>query len=239
VKSTPAGNNHAVSGIYCNAKTWSVGPIAVWSEATSFGGDFSRLSAESMASCSARAIWFSLNCTTCQRREFSRRSVEFQGPVMIHELCTSKRVVAACGVVLMLLSLLQHAHAFCSVAGCRQNQGNGKSPCCCLGSSRSDDSSFATRGGEGGSCRALPTPSTEAPGCPSPGNCICCQTTPPANTLSATVADTVTTMADAMICGGFATDLRFTQRLSICGAPECNSVTYSLVTCARLCRFLV
>lgn len=156
-----------------------------------------------------------------------------------------KRLVAACGLALMLINSGQQTHAFCQLTDCADSalESNGGETKCCQ--SRTRKSCQHSEKGQVNSAEACSTDSPKIVGeqhghdCPNPDSCWCCQPTPPQQAPSPVEADTVVDVLATSIAPHAAiVDLGVTSS-EISQSIENPSVERAFEVCVRLCRFLV
>jgi hypothetical protein len=156
-----------------------------------------------------------------------------------------KRLVAACGLALMLINSGQQTHAFCHLTDCADSASEskgGETKCC---QSRARKSCQHSEKYQVGSTRDCSTNSPKIVGeqhghdCPNPNSCWCCQPTPPQQAPSPIEADTVVDVLVTCIAPhAVIVDLGAT-RAEISQSIENPSVERAFEVCVRLCRFLV
>lgn len=156
-----------------------------------------------------------------------------------------KRLIAACGLALMLINSGQQTHAFCHLTDCvasaSESEG-GETKCC---QSRARNSCQHSEKGQVGSAEACSTDSprivAEQHGhdCPNPNSCWCCQPTPPQQAPSLIEADTVVDVLATSIAPYAAIDDLGVTSSEISQSIQSPSIERAFEVCVRLCRFLV
>ncbi len=156
-----------------------------------------------------------------------------------------KRLVAACGLALMLINSGQQTHAFCQITDCTTSaaESDGGDAKCCQSCARKSCQHSEER--QVNRAETSPIDSlivvAEQHGhdCPNPNSCWCCQPTPPQQAPSPIEADTVVDVLVTCIAPhAVIVDLGAT-RAEISQSIENPSVERAFEVCVRLCRFLV
>lgn len=161
---------------------------------------------------------------------------------MFHRRTITKRVLAACGVLLTLVSCAQQSHALCGLVSCRieagdDAQGKASTKCCHQAKpshvcSKSRDA--GSRPPEGPTFAKQPAPS--CPACPP--NCVCCSLPipqqPPSPVDTELASQPLAAQGIAAFSAATLSDVPSIELAAACGA----SPQRALDTCVRLCRFL-
>lgn len=158
---------------------------------------------------------------------------------------TMKRLIAACGLALMLINSGQQTHAFCQLAECADAvvQSHGvDSKCCQIRARKSCQHSEETRVSRTEACPSdTPSIAAERHGrdCPNPTSCWCCQPTSPQQAPSPVDADMVVDVLATCVAPHAAiVDLGVDSSV-ISQSIENPSAERAFEVCVRLCRFLV
>lgn len=156
-----------------------------------------------------------------------------------------KRLVAACGLALMLINSGHQTHAFCQLTECADSavasdSANGK---CCQSRVRKSCQHSKHQETVSAETRQATAPSLVSEqhrhDCPNPNSCWCCQPTPPQQAPSSVEADTVVdVLATTIAPHAVIVDLGVTSS-EISQSIENPSVERAFEVCVRLCRFLV
>jgi len=157
----------------------------------------------------------------------------------LHKL---KRLIAACGVALMLLDSGQQVHALCQLTGCQPRCEAQANDDCCQHTGQKSCQRRARPTNHGPALLAVHSccqHSSHAPRCPAPENCVCCQSSPVALQSAVTV-----TPSDVDLCYAVHQLDDLTASFSASdscwvASRNCKRDTHALATCVRLCRFLV
>ena len=156
-----------------------------------------------------------------------------------------KRLVAACGLALMLINSGQQTHAFCQITDCTTSAAEsdgGDAKCCQSCARKSCQHSEECQVSPAEACLTdSPVIVAEQPGhdCPNPNSCWCCQPTPPQQAPSPDEADTVVdVLATSIAPHATIVDLGVSPS-EISQSIENPSVERAFEVCVRLCRFLV
>lgn len=164
-----------------------------------------------------------------------------KGLSVFYRLNIAKRIVAACGIALVMLSCLQQTHALCQLTGCRSLESSehradcGKCPAqpkckhsCARPVEKPAGSYLASHCDNGSHDRS----------CPTPGKCMCCQAPPTPSQSSPVDAESLTTASLTYSNWGSVTTSVDLAAVGWDTSTSRISPERSIETCVRLCRFL-
>lgn len=160
---------------------------------------------------------------------------------MFYRLTIAKRIVAACGIALVVLSCVQQTHALCRMTGCQPRataEEMATCDCCDKPLQCQHDGEPADHHATDSGVAANVCADQHTPACPSPGHCVCCQQLPTPTQSSPVDAGSLLAALDCFCCDSTPTILDdAASGWSTADSPIAHERSIDL--CARLCRLLV
>jgi hypothetical protein len=160
---------------------------------------------------------------------------------VFYRLTIAKRIVAACGIALVILSCVQQTHALCRVTGCRPQATAGVTAtcdCCEEPAHCQHDCDPADHHPTGVDAVSSCCTNQHAPACPSPNECACCRQLPTPTQSSPVDAGSLLAAIDCICCDSTPTVIAdVASSWNTADTPIAHERSIDL--CARLCRLLV
>jgi hypothetical protein len=160
---------------------------------------------------------------------------------VFYRLTIAKRIVAACGIALVALGCVQQTHALCRVTGCQPQASAEEAAtcdCCEEPAHCQHDGESADHHANGADATSSCCADQQAPACPAPGQCVCCQQLPTPTQSSPVDAGSLLAAADCICCDSTPTVITdVASGWNTADTPIAHERSIDL--CARLCRLLV
>ena len=157
---------------------------------------------------------------------------------MFYRSTTTRRVLAACGVLLTLVSCARESHALCGLVSCRiagDDVGEEAATKCCH---KAKGAHICSMSRDLGSCPPYEPNLAEEPAPSCPAKCIYCSAPIPQQPSSPEDIDWATQPLASQGIAALAAVLLFdAMPMQLAPASGASSVR-ALDTCVRLCRFL-